>query len=297
MEESSEGMSVTSAVKKKLAWLKTTVIWTVNLAMFVAIYAIFSNGPTAAGVLATLGASITILAIILGIATVFAQRRTRRALSEMNDAIAALSRGQLDRANETFTRWSESTNTILSAIARHNLGWTLLRWGRLETALAVVSNNDSAHERALQRLSLHGTSSVDLSLCCALLGKIEDAESWLEVTERRAAIATNPSLPAMRVFARAVLDCRKEQCGDAARLLDEKWPECEAALTGADLRPLRVVHAYAHAAGGPRNSGVADNLLSSSRPVYDGEYDFLGVAWPAMRTFLVSHRLVREPAV
>src|ERR1044071_4577952 len=97
----------------------------------------------------------------------------------------------------------------------------------------------------------------------------------------------------MRVFARAVLDCRKEQCGDAARLLDEKWPECEAALTGADLRPLRVVHAYAHAAGGLRNSGVADNLLSSSRPVYDGEYDFLGVAWPAMRTFLVSHRLVR----
>jgi hypothetical protein len=293
MDESNVRM-LASAVKKKLGWLKTTAIWMVNIAMFVAIYAMFSGGSTTAGVLAIIGVCIEIFVVTIGVGTVFAPRRLRHAQAEINDAVAALSRGQLDLANETFMRWSESNITIVSALARHNLGWTLLRQGRLEEALAVVSNNDAAHERALRSLSLHGTSSADLSLCCALLGKIEDAESWLQVTEQREAIAANPSLPAMRVFARAVLDCRKEQCGDASRLLDEQWPECEAALTGSLLRPLRVVRAYAHAAGGPRSSGVADNLLAPSRPVYDGEYDFLGVAWPAMRTFLVSHRLVRE---
>jgi len=296
MVESSGEMPVASATKKSLAWLKTTAIWTVNIAMFVAIYVMVSKDPTTGGVLATIGVCIAIFVVIAGVGSAFTLRRWRRAQVEINNAVAALARGQLDLANETFTRWVESGNTALSALARHNLGWTLMRQGRLEEALAVVSNNDWAHERALRRMSLHGTSSVDLSLFCALLGKIEDAESWLEVTERRAATAASPSLPAMRVFARAVLDCRKERCEDAARLLDEQWPVCEAALTGSELRPLRVVRAYAHAVGGPRNSGVADNLLASSRPVYDGEYDFLGVAWPAMRTFLLSHRLVREPS-
>jgi len=287
---------VARAAKKKLVWLKTITIWLLNIAMAVAIYGMLSNGPTTAGVLATIGGFIAIGVIILGVASVFVRRRWRRALAELTNAEAALSRGQLDLACEIFKRWSESRNAILSAIARHDLGWTLLRQGRLEEALAVVSDNDSAHERVLKRLTLHGTSSADLSLCCALLDKIEDAESWLQVTERREAIAANASLPAMKVFARAVLDCRKEQCEDAARLLDAQWPACEAALTGSVLRPMRVVRAYAHAAGGPRNSGVADNLLASSRPVYDGEYDFLGVAWPAMQTFLVTHRLVRERA-
>jgi hypothetical protein len=296
MVESSEKMPVASAAKKKLVWLKTTVIWTVYTAMVVAIYVMGSNEPTAAGVLATIGACVAIFVGIVGVVTVFALRRWRRAQVEINDAVAALSRGQLDLANETFTRWSESRNTLLSALARHDLGWTLMRQGRLEEAIAVLSNNDWAHERVLKRLSLHGTSSVDLSLCCALLGKIDEAESWLQLTERRAATAANPSLPAMTVFARAVLDCRKERCEDAARLLDEQWPECEAALTGSELRPLRVVRAYALAAGGPRHAGVADHLLASSWPVYDGEYDFLGVAWPAMQLFLLSHRLVRGPA-
>lgn len=296
MEEPSEKMPVASAVKPRPVGLKAIALWMVNIAMFVAIFAMVSNGSTTAEVVAVIGVGITTCVVIVGVASMFALHRWRRARVEINDAIAALARGQLDLASKTFMRWSESSNPNLSAVARHNLGWTLLRQGRLEEAVAVVSDNDAAHERALKDLTLYGTSSVDLTLCCALLGKIEDAESWLQVTERREATAANPSLPAMKVFARAVLDCRKAQCGDAARLLDERWPECEAALTGSELRPLRVVRAYAHAAEGPRHSGVADNLLASSRPVYDGEYDFLGVAWPAMQTFLVSHRLVREAA-
>ena len=295
MVDSSEKMPVASAAKKKLAWVKTIAIWMVNIALFVACYGIFSENPTTAGALAVIGICIAILVVILGTGSAFALRHWRRAQVEINGAVAAGSRGQLDLAYETYARWIESSNPALSALARHNLGWTLMRQGRLEEALAVISNNDWAHERDLKRMSLHGTSSVDLSLFCALLGKIEDAESWLQVTEQRAATA-NPSLPAMKVFARAVLDCRRERCEDAARLLDEQWPECEAALRGSELRPLRVVRAYAHAAGGPRNSGVADHLLASSRPVYDGEYDFLGVAWPAMQSFLLSHRLVRQPA-
>jgi hypothetical protein len=296
MAESSEGMPVASAVKKQPAWIRPIVIWMVNISMFVFIYTLFVGRPTAAGVLATIGVGLAIFIVATGIGTIFTLRRFRREQVDINNAVAAISRGQLDLANETLTRCSQSTHTILSALARHNLGWTLMRQGRLKAAVAVVSNNDSAHEHALKRLFLYGTSSIDLALCFALLGELEDAASWLNVTAQRAALASDPCLPAMTVFVRAVLDCRHERCEDAARLLDEQWPQCEALLKGSELRPLRVLRAYAHAAGGPRNAGVAESLLDSSRPVYDGEFDFLGAAWPAMRLFLISHRLVREPA-
>jgi hypothetical protein len=264
--------------------------------MFLGIYSMFSKTPSTMGALKSLGGFIAILAVVAVIVSVLTVRGQRRVLKEINDAVALIPRGQLAQANEALTCCCESGNSALSALARHNLGWTLMRQGRLEEAHAVLSDNDATHERVLKRMMLHGTSSVDLSLYSSLLGRIEDAESWLEITERRAAVAANSSLPAMQVFARAVLDCRKERYEDAARLLDERWAECEAALTGSDLRPLRVVRAFALTAAGPRNAGMAESMLASSKPVFDGEYDFLGVAWPAMQTFLVTHRLTRRPA-
>ncbi len=296
MAGSSDDMPVPKAINRGLQGFKTGMTWGVLFAMFLGIYSMSATTPSTIGALKAIGVFVAFLAVVLFIVSSFTVRDQRRTLKEINDAVSALSRGQLQQANEALTRCCESSNSVLSALARHNLGWTLMRQGRLEEAHAVLSDNDATHERQLKRLLLHGTSSVDLSLYSALLGKIDEAESWFGITERRAAVAANPSLPAMRVFARAVLDCRKERYEDAARLLDERWAECEAALTGSDLRPLRVVRAFALAAAGPRSAGVAESMLASSKPVYEGEYDYLGVAWPAMETFLVSHRLTRKAA-
>jgi hypothetical protein len=96
----------------------------------------------------------------------------------------------------------------------------------------------------------------------------------------------------MKDLARAVVDCRAERSTIAAAMLDEQWKVYEASLPGRTTRLIRIVRAFAHAATGARNAGAADIMLMGLRPSHPGEFEFLGVAWPEMRAFLVTHDLV-----
>lgn len=95
----------------------------------------------------------------------------------------------------------------------------------------------------------------------------------------------------MTTFSRAALHCRAGRFDDAVRLLDERWASCEGALTGGTLRPLRVLRGFAIASSNPRNAGLAEVALATSRPSFPGEYDFLGVEWPELAAFLAAHDL------
>jgi hypothetical protein len=89
-----------------------------------------------------------------------------------------------------------------------------------------------------------------------------------------------------------LLDCRAGRAGAAVKLLDDRWMDCENALDGTWLRPLRVVRAFAIAAAGPREGGVAEAVLAPAKPLaFRGEYAFLGAAWPEMAAFLAAHEL------
>jgi hypothetical protein len=70
-------------------------------------------------------------------------------------------------------------------------------------------------------------------------------------------------------------------------MLDEHWSEYEATMTGEVFRPVRIVRAFAITAAGPRSAGNAETI----RPAYPGEFDFLGVGWPEMETFLATNGL------
>src|ERR1041384_1311481 len=105
MGESREKMPGTSGNRRRQGWLRPIAIWTLNLALFVSIYVMFAKRPAIAGALEVIGVCIGIFLIIVGVGTGFALRRSRRAQAELNDANAALARGQLEVACETFTRW------------------------------------------------------------------------------------------------------------------------------------------------------------------------------------------------
>jgi hypothetical protein len=164
----------------------------------------------------------------------------------------------------------------------------------LEEAIATLTDNEARHADPLKEISMYPTSATDLALCNALAGRIDEAEAWFVKAEQRSSERPTPSFPAMKTYARAVIDCRKGNCAEAARLLDERWVECEALLTGEVVRPLRIVRAFAHAAAGPRSAGIADTIVASARPpAYPGEYEFLAVAWPEMASFLATQQLAR----
>ena len=222
--------------------------------------------------------------------------RVRRQIRQFNAdntrALAAVSRGELATAHDVFLDWSKrETAPQIRAIALHNLAWTLMRQGYLLRAAEIWAENEKRHRRVLEQNFLSATSAIDLALCHALRGALDDAQKWLAEADKRSATAQNPMNGAMLAFARAVLDCRSDRHEDAARLLEESWAEYENVLTGDNSRPLRVVRAFAISASGPRNAGVAQNTLALSRPGFPGEYDFLGASWPEMASFLATNGL------
>ncbi|HEY4244064.1 MAG TPA: hypothetical protein VGM88_29830 [Kofleriaceae bacterium] len=92
------------------------------------------------------------------------------------------------------------------------------------------------------------------------------------------------AFPAIAVLVRAILDCRSDRAPDAARLLAERWGDCEARVTGQQLRLFRVVRAFATGAATERE-------LAALAPAWDGEHAYLGATWPEMAAFLASHDL------
>ncbi len=266
--------------------------WLVLLAFFLALATAFQGGRDAkiAGELAL--AMFNGLVILIVVVAMRIRRQWRRFAAENARGAAALARGDLKVARGIFGTWASTTRIArASAIARHNLGQTLMRQGELQKAVDILIDNHAGNYKSLAAVLLLPVSSVTIALNYALLGNTEAAERWMTEAERRANVATPPSLPALKIFVRAVLTCRAGQPADAARLLAERWPECEATLTGMTLRPLRVVRAFAIAGAGPRDAGIAAMALPESRAAYVGEYDFLGVAWPEMAAFLASHEL------
>jgi len=165
-----------------------------------------------------------------------------------------------------------------------------MRQCELKQAIEVLTDNEEENTGALKAVALFPTSAVDLALCHALLGDLVAAEKCIADAEVRASELSNPSFKAAKAFARAVVDCRAGRHVEAARMLEEGWPEFESMLTGDNLRPVRVVRAFAIAAN-PRNVGLAETVLGTSRSNYPGEFDFLGAAWPEMSTFLATHNL------
>jgi hypothetical protein len=271
-------------------WIKTLVSWAVVFAALTALYSMTHS----AGVYLFVLFPVALTVIMM----VRFNRQMKRFHRDNDEAVASLARGELQRARDAFWTWAErATVPRITALARHNLGWTLMRQGELEQAIAVASDNVARNEGALAAMGMLPTSGVDIALYHALRGDSSGAEQWLTRTDQWSGLLSLPTVPALKAFVRAVLACRAGLPDDAARLLDERWAEYEGLLTGDVLRPLRIVRAFAIAAGGPRNAGIAEAILGGAgRPAYPDEYDFLGVAWPEMASFLASHRLARPAA-
>jgi hypothetical protein len=257
----------------------------------------------AVGIPAGLGIALSPHGLLLGISgaaflsylvgwTVFVVSRMNRFSTENNLALRALGRGELATAQEVFIRWASSPVTAISALARHNLGWTLMLEGRVEEAARLLEDTAEHHRRALLRISTLPTTLLDTALCHALLGNLDLAESWYAKAEQPVKAPPRPALPGTRALVRAVIDCRKGRAAEASVSLEHAWTEHETVMTGETLRMMRVVRAFACAAAdGPRNQGLVERVLGDMKPRYEHELAFLGGTWPEMAAFLAAHQL------
>jgi len=246
-------------------------------------------------VLALSTLSIGLLVSCCAIQMVRNRRQAHRFVEDIDQGASALARGDLTLAHAIFSLWSSNgTFPRGTPWARHYLSWTLMRMGALQQAVVIGDDTVRRYARVLEASGLLPLVVVNLALYHAVLGNLDKAQLELTSAEHHPRARRLSSLPAMKALVRAVLDCRHGRCADAVRMLDEKWSECEATLTGETLRPLRVIRAFALAAADLRSAGFSEIAIASAKPVYAGEYDFLGLTWREMATFLVTHQLTRS---
>lgn len=240
-----------------------------------------------------LGIGGTVFGVSVVVSTVRSMARIRRFSNENNAALGALGRGELAKAHDMFVRWAPSHPPIIAAMARHNLGWTLVLEGRLEDAVTIFEDTAEHYKRPLTRLGLLPTTRIDTTLCHALLGNLDAADSWLAMSALPVKTTPRPGFPGMAALTRAVIDCRRGRTAEAKVSLEHAWNEHEPTLTGETLRMMRVLRAFACAADdGPRSQGLVERVLGDLKPRYEHEFGFLCGAWPEMEAFLAAHHLV-----
>jgi len=239
-----------------------------------------------------LGISAAAYCLYVGVFTAIGTVRMRRFAIDNNLALGALGRGQLAYARDVFARWAASGHLLIGALARHNLGWTLILEGRLDEAAKILEDAAEHHGRYLRRIAMLPTTRVDVALCHVLLGNLELAEAWCVKSAEPVKGPPSPSFPGLLALVRALIDCRSGRAAEATVALEHAWAEHEAALTGGTLRIMRVVRAFACAASeGPRSQGVVERVLGDMRPRYERELAFVGGTWPEMAAFLAAHQL------
>ncbi len=261
---------------------RTLLVWAVLLAAFVAI---FGLGLETAIKTALKLLGLTLLAGALAFVVVMIIRvRTlpRRFAPDYQQAEAALARGDFATARAIFERWWPTFPPVFPE-ALYGRARVLARQGQLQQAIDLLEEEKRKDTRPSSK------HRVELATYYALAGDLVEATKEIQWAAESGSLGQH--YDAVSAFARAVIDCRSNRCSDAARLLDEYWQAIERITSGQQLRPLRIVRAFAHSNGGAQGGGAAEAALVTVRPAYPGEHDYLGHAWPEMARYLAQNGL------
>ena len=282
---------------------KTILLWTLLIVMFVSIYQLVTaptpgrhplpttdSDPFAS--LWTWGLMGVVFVVIAG--WLFSnQRRLARAVVMNGEGLELLGRGELEKAQALFETMLQKFSRLnaVKGLAQHNLAWVFLTNGQLERATAELTALEKGD--GLSRMpSLKPSAASMLALCHALAGNFELATPWLAEADKLKPAAAEPlKLTGSLTIVRAILFCRQGQPAEATRMLDRDWQTLEA-LGGEQLRPLRLLRAFAlSATGGPRDDGAVDRALAPLRESRPGSLRYLTVAWPELAAFMDLHHV------
>jgi hypothetical protein len=210
--------------------------------------------------------------------------RANRRGDFMRDAHAAqeaAARGDLQSARMLYDRWRTCDVDDVALGATMLTVAAEIRLGLFKDAIATAK----AYSRQPR---LPPQLTAQLAIAHALSGDVEGARGWLARTPHSPADLTEMPVASL-AFARAVIDCRTGRHADAAKHLDEHWPDIERTLRADSIPPYRVVRAFARAHEGVRSAGLVDAEMATARST---TVTYLGTSWPEMMTFLAAHQLV-----
>jgi hypothetical protein len=155
---------------------------------------------------------------------------------------------------------------------------------------AVIASGWLANRRSLQSLA-PAVYAAAMQLA-VLVGELEQAERWRSEGQRCAA-----NLERHWFVVDAFMLARSDAWEQLLHKLGTDWDAIEGTVSGAGIRQLQLLEAYALTRLGERednyrgqHSGHEVNaLIHGIRP---GRFDYLALRWPELREFMQAHRLL-----
>lgn len=197
--------------------------------------------------------------------------------------------GAAERFVDLLRRYPRPAN--VRTTATFNLAMALLRGGDLDRALANLSALDP--ELARSNPPLRPTVAAQIAVVYALRGDPGASDHWIVEAESRAKKAAtkggnSQSVDGALTLARAVNAVRRDEHVAAARDLTAAWNGLEGTLVAFEMRPFRVLRAFAANGGDARAASASAHGDASAALVdaHPGELTWLGAEWPEMRAFL-----------
>jgi hypothetical protein len=162
----------------------------------------------------------------------------------------------------------------------------LLRTGDLASATETLTALDRRTARGMP--TLRAKIASQLAVLYALRGEPAPADRWIAETKARLKGTGNEQrIDGALVFTQLVNGIRRDDEETALESLAAAWETLEGTLPTAELRPFRVLRAFATARRRPPETLAAD---PSVRGAFEGvrprELSWLGVDWPEMHAFL-----------
>ncbi|PRQ03751.1 hypothetical protein ENSA5_13010 [Enhygromyxa salina] len=224
---------------------------------------------------------------------------THRAIAANERARELLDLGQTDEATALLDQLlsARQTPANIRPFAAYYRALVSIRRGEFGDARAriraVVESGWLGNRRTLQSLAPAVYASA--MLACVLDGDTQAADRWRAEGHRCAA-----NLKRHWFVADAFMAARRNHWDELLRALETSWDAIEGTVSGAGIRMLQLLEAYALARVGERqdnyrglHSGREINaLLHGIRP---GRFDHLARRWPELREFMRARGLLATP--
>jgi hypothetical protein len=124
-------------------------------------------------------------------------------------------------------------------------------------------------------------------------GEVETAEHWQGLAHDYSTPASAGLLLPMDVYLGVCFGRNEVVVKDAV----EHWTDAAACLPGVHMQAVRVLCAFALSQKNPNNVRDAEirRFLDGAWPCQPGQFDYLAVKWPELRTFLEENGLTNKP--
>lgn len=283
---------------------RTLALWVALLLLFLGLYTFFAETPHASRpTLARCEPDYTWMVTVVGsllfaFGAVFMWflrqfKKTNAFNREQEQASVALVDGQWQAAATQFGALMEKYRGHGgSLVAAYQRAWAKLRAHDLDGALADAIESDKSAGLFTKPMRTRG--AVLIGHLYALRGDSETAARWLDDARERVTKLAGDRLyvGAQLCVAEATLLCRQEKYSEALALLDREQTKLDSLLQVTAVVEVWVLRAFAmQHTESARSVGRLEPVLTLLRARPRGSFDYLAVAWPALRDFLAAHDL------